>query len=272
MRKLLEIHQKSWEPSFWKVMDSFLLLAYASFAASRTFLLAWLYFRIRRFIILLQTKKMISVNYGSSTSSWKPWWWVRFELIFPMRDICINSSLNTEFTKSSRSTKFKYILPWNISQMITKNVPISKRIVISYSIKWRIPLWSQWKLRHNMIRSSQWRQSHCRTNTSIRRKKKIQKSRTMIITIWDLFLFYFCNYFCLKKLHLRCCIGLELNILTWSTKVLKVIGGNPYNLEKTWKIHPPRCPKSTFPKVFHTLSFLHLISNGLNRININSLT
>ena len=84
---------------------------------------------------------------------------------------------------------------------------------------------SQWKLRHNMNRSSQWRQSHCRMNTSIRRKKKIKKCRTMIITVWDLFLFYFCNYFCLEKLHRRCCIGLELIILTWSTKVLKVIGG-----------------------------------------------
>ena len=130
---------------------------------------------------------------------------------------------------------------------------------------------SQWKLRYNMIRSFQWRQSLCRANTSIRRKKKIQKSRTMIITVWNLFLFYFCNYFCLTKLHLRCCIGLELNILTWSTKVLKGIGGNPYDLEKIWKIHPPKCPKNTFPKVFHPLSFLHLISNGLNRVNINSL-
>ena len=105
---------------------------------------------------------------------------------------------------------------------------------------------SQWKLR-----SSQWRESHCRTNTSIRRKKKNQKSRTMIITVWDLFLFYFCNYFCLKKLHLRCCIGLELNILTWSTKVLKGIGSKPSDLELIWKIHPPRSPKNIFPEVFH---------------------
>ena len=130
---------------------------------------------------------------------------------------------------------------------------------------------SQQKLRHSMIRSSQWRESHCRTNTSIRRKKKNQKSRTMIITVWDLILFYFCNYFFLKKLHLRCCIELEY-ILTWSTKVLKGIGGKLYDLEKIWKIHPPRCPKNTFPEVFHPLRFLHLISNGLNRVHINSLT
>ena len=35
---LLAISQKSREPSFWEVMDSFVLLAYASLAASRTHL------------------------------------------------------------------------------------------------------------------------------------------------------------------------------------------------------------------------------------------
>ena len=38
LRKLLAIHQKSREPSFWEVMDYFVLLAYASLAASRTLL------------------------------------------------------------------------------------------------------------------------------------------------------------------------------------------------------------------------------------------
>ena len=38
LRTLLAIRQKSWEPSFWEVMDSFVLLAYASLAASRTLL------------------------------------------------------------------------------------------------------------------------------------------------------------------------------------------------------------------------------------------
>ena len=54
-----------------------------------------------------------------------------------MRDIYINSNLNplTKFTSSSRSTEFKDILPWNISQMITKTIPISTRIVISHVMK-----------------------------------------------------------------------------------------------------------------------------------------
>ena len=51
-----------------------------------------------------------------------------------MRDIYINTNLNqlTKFTSSNSSTEFKDILPWNISQIITKTVPISTRIVISY--------------------------------------------------------------------------------------------------------------------------------------------
>ena len=38
MRTLLAIRQKSREPSLWEVMDSFVLLAYANLAASRTLL------------------------------------------------------------------------------------------------------------------------------------------------------------------------------------------------------------------------------------------
>ena len=38
LRTLLAIRQKSREPSFWEVMDSFVLLVYASLAASRTLL------------------------------------------------------------------------------------------------------------------------------------------------------------------------------------------------------------------------------------------
>ena len=64
------------------------------------------------------------------------------DLIFSMTDIYINSNLNPliKLTRSSGSTKFKDILSWNISEMITKTVPISTRIVISYAIKQGIPL------------------------------------------------------------------------------------------------------------------------------------
>ena len=57
---------------------------------------------------LVQTKEVISMAFGSSTSSWKPWRYMRPGLIL------------TKFNSSSRSTKFKKILLWKISQMITK--------------------------------------------------------------------------------------------------------------------------------------------------------
>ena len=50
LRTLLVICQKFWEPNFWKVIDSFVLLAYASLAASKTllqqFLAVWTLFQI----------------------------------------------------------------------------------------------------------------------------------------------------------------------------------------------------------------------------------
>ena len=96
------------------------------------------------------------MNYGSTKSSWKTWRWARLVLIF--------------------------------SQMITKTIPICMRIVISYAMKRGIPLWILRKANgnwdNNMIKISQWRESDCRTNTSIRRKKEIKKSRTMRITVW----------------------------------------------------------------------------------------
>ena len=100
-----------------------------------------LYFRFRRFILLVKSETVISVDFGSSTSSRKPWRWVRLDLIFTMINIYINSNLNpvTKFFSSSRNTKFKNILPWNISQMIMKTIPSSTRIIINYMIKQGIP-------------------------------------------------------------------------------------------------------------------------------------
>ena len=155
LRKLLAICQKSWEPSFWEVMDScfFCICKFGSFKNTFAAItsLSELYFRFRRFIVLVHMKKVISMKYSSSTSSWIPWKWVRLDLILMMRDIYINSNLSplTKFTNSSRSTAFKDILPWSIYQMIMKTVPISTGIVISYAIKQSIPLWIWWKVNEN---------------------------------------------------------------------------------------------------------------------------
>ena len=118
LRILLGIHLKSRQPSFKEMRDSFVLVAYASLAASRTLLqqlLACLNFTWTELDLedlFCWYKKVISMNYGSSTSSWKPWRWVSLDLILTMRDIYIDSNLNplTKFTSSSRSPEF--ILLW----------------------------------------------------------------------------------------------------------------------------------------------------------------
>ena len=73
LRTLSPIRQKSREPRFWKVMDSCLssVCKFGSFKNPFATItsLPELYSRFRRFILLLQTKKVISMNYGSTTSS-----------------------------------------------------------------------------------------------------------------------------------------------------------------------------------------------------------
>ena len=127
LRTLLAIHQKSWEPIFSEVMDSFIVSMYKFHNFKNPFAtitnLPELYLRFRRFVLLVQTttkKRFLSTV--SSTSCWKPWRWVRFNLIPTMRDLYINSNLKplTKFICSSRSTEFKDMLAWNISQMIMK--------------------------------------------------------------------------------------------------------------------------------------------------------
>ena len=74
LKTLLTIRQNSVEPRLWEVMDSFVLLVYASLAAVRTLLqrlLACLNFTLdlEDLSFLVQTKKVISMNYDSSASS-----------------------------------------------------------------------------------------------------------------------------------------------------------------------------------------------------------
>ena len=126
LRTLLTICQKSQNPSFWKGWTLFIISMCKGGSFKNPFTtninLSKLYFRFRRFILLVQMKKVISVSLCGSTSICKPRRWVKLKLIFAMRDICINSNLDLlrKFTNSSRSTEFKDILPkidinaWNV--------------------------------------------------------------------------------------------------------------------------------------------------------------
>ena len=77
MRTLLAIREMSQKPSFGEVVDSFVLLAYAILAACRTNL-QWLIACVKISYISAKVK-IISMSYGSCTSSWKPlkmsWAW-----------------------------------------------------------------------------------------------------------------------------------------------------------------------------------------------------
>ena len=106
--------------------------------------------RSRRFILLVQMKKVFSINYGSSTSSLKPWRWCDFTYLWWHTYIHeFHPETILKFTNSSRSTKFKDIKHWNISQIITMTISISPRRIISYAMKWGILFWVWWKVNEN---------------------------------------------------------------------------------------------------------------------------
>ena len=71
-RTLLAIRQKSREPSFWEVMDSSFISICKCDSFKNPFAIITslyeIYFR-SRFILLGQTKKVISMSYGSSKSN-----------------------------------------------------------------------------------------------------------------------------------------------------------------------------------------------------------
>ena len=131
------------------------------------------YFGLRRPILLVQTKELISMSCGSRKGSSKPW---RFDLKFTLRDIHINSSLNslTKLTSNSRSTKLK-------DPSLTEHLP-------NYHED-RPNQYENWD--NHVIKISQWRESHYITNTITRKKKKgagLWESELMIrvgkLTIW----------------------------------------------------------------------------------------
>ena len=143
LRTLLAIRQRSWEPIFWEVMGSFVLLAHERLAAARTVLqrlLACLNFTLESEDLSFWYKRKCDFYelWQQRTSNWKPWRWVRLDLVLSMRDIYINSNLNllTKLTSSRRSTEFK-----DICSICGCNFPRYSKILCLYSytifIKWR---------------------------------------------------------------------------------------------------------------------------------------
>ena len=88
--------------SWVKFLRSYRVLCFTRISKVDSFknFLQWL-LACLNFCLVVRTKDMISVNYGSRTSSCKPWRWMRLNLLLKMRDVCINSNLEpfTSFTR-----------------------------------------------------------------------------------------------------------------------------------------------------------------------------
>ena len=150
LKALLAISQKPWEQSYWEVMDSFVLLTYASSTAPRTLLLHLLacltftldsedlfcWYKSKKWFVQATTAAKAAANHG-----------VKLSDICNEGHIYINSNLNplTKFTSNSRSNEFKDILPWSIPQIITKTAPISMRIVMKKQLLWTMAQHKQLK-------------------------------------------------------------------------------------------------------------------------------
>ena len=80
LRTLLAIHQKSWELSFWKVIYSFVLLAYASLTVLRTLLqqlLACLNFNKKKWFLWTMAAAQGAENHGDE---WGLTWYFLWEI------------------------------------------------------------------------------------------------------------------------------------------------------------------------------------------------
>ena len=161
-------------------MNSFVLLEYASLAVSRTLfqrLLACLNFTLqsedlsfwykqKKWFLWTMAAAQAAENHGDEWSlTWYFLWGIYASI--PTWTHSQNSLAAAEAPSlkiSSHGTSLKW------SQKPSLSAP-----GWNYLMKRGIPLWIWWKLNgnwdNNMIRTSQWRESHCRTNTSVRRNK-----------------------------------------------------------------------------------------------------
>ena len=75
MLRVIAIRQKLREPSLWDVIDSFVSRTLSSFNYPFATITSLPEFDLRHrgFTLLAQTKQVISMSYGSSTSSEGPW-------------------------------------------------------------------------------------------------------------------------------------------------------------------------------------------------------
>ena len=153
LRTLFAIPQKSWETSFWEVMNSCFIRIWKFGSFKNPFStitsLSELYFRFRIFILLVQAKKVISMNYSSYKSRWKPWRCMGLDLILSMRYTYINSNINLVT---------KLTVPMHKSSGFTTSY-LEKRLRFVFDLCIGIKKVSQW---WNNIQEGYWTLCHGR--------------------------------------------------------------------------------------------------------------
>ena len=98
-------------------------------------------------------------------------------LILALRDIYINSNLKP--LKNSLEAREALSLNKQPSND-HKDHPNQHENSQKYVMTWGIPLWVWWKVNgnrdNNLIRISQWRESNCRKNTSVKKRNKSKRA------------------------------------------------------------------------------------------------
>ena len=182
-RTLLAIHQNSKQPSFWEVMDSFVLVAYASLADWRTLLQ-----RLRACLNFTLDSEVLFRWYMQKKKK-KDFYelWQQHKLLktMEMSEVWLDTydegyisiptwthslkSLAAVEALSLKISSYRTCLKWSRRPSL-----LSTRIATSYAVKWDILFWVYWWVNwncHYMIKISQQRETHFRRNTCVRRNK-----------------------------------------------------------------------------------------------------
>ena len=124
LRTLLAICQKSWEPSLWEVMDSFVLVAYASLAASKTLLqrlLACLNFTLdsedlfcwykrKKWFLWTMATAQAAENHGDKWGlTWYLWWGIHTSIstwTHSQYSLAVAEALNLKICSHGTSLKW----------------------------------------------------------------------------------------------------------------------------------------------------------------------
>ena len=114
------------------------LVAYLNFTLDKKNFLCW--YKPKRGLVWAMTAAKVAENHGAE---WDSTWYLGWEMFQ-----FINSPTH-KFESSKRSIQIKDTLPWYISSIITKTIPINRRIIKSNAMKRSNPFRVEQKVKEN---------------------------------------------------------------------------------------------------------------------------